>query len=269
MSKNKMTMELIEVNPKMAQQFLNSMRKNRNPRIRKVEYLTKQMIDGEFHPTHHALGFDSHGRMFDGQHRMLALIKSGKTLPFWICKNVPDKSMPYCDKNVTRTIAQSLVIDCTIANKADARIAVVNSIWTYPYSLSHGSDLPTIEETKKILSTYEEEIEYVLSMLSSNERNGIRTAPVRACVARAMKYVDKSKIDRFCQLLKDPSEQISSEESAPTKLVLYCANDPTKWATESSRKDLYCRTQRAMKAFVEKEKLGVLKPIYEDLYPLV
>lgn len=68
------------VGPELASVMLEGNHSNRKVKPGYVHRLACAMRDGRFRHTHQGIAFDSSGRVLDGQHRLLAIIKSGCTV---------------------------------------------------------------------------------------------------------------------------------------------------------------------------------------------
>lgn len=65
------------ITPEMAEEFLKHNTRNRNIRLPYVEELATYMRQGKWDVTHQGIGFYEDGTLFDGQHRLHAIIKAG------------------------------------------------------------------------------------------------------------------------------------------------------------------------------------------------
>ena len=66
-----------EISPEDAQKYIETMGRNRTVRSKKTNKYSQDMNNGKWELTHQGIAFDKNGRLIDGQHRMLAVIKSG------------------------------------------------------------------------------------------------------------------------------------------------------------------------------------------------
>jgi hypothetical protein len=69
------------VTPSQAEKWLaKNHPRNRNISLRLVDAFTADMLAGEWRLTHQGICFDGEGQLIDGQHRLTAVVKSGKTI---------------------------------------------------------------------------------------------------------------------------------------------------------------------------------------------
>lgn len=96
------------VTPELAERFLIEGAPNRPIRERRVEMLTGVIQRGEWRLNGETIIFDKTGHMLDGQHRCLAIIKSGIGVPSLVARGAEDGSFETIDRGVSRTNTDSL-----------------------------------------------------------------------------------------------------------------------------------------------------------------
>lgn len=94
----------IEINPIVAQRILKDNIGNRNPSEKAVNMYAKDMEEGRWKiNTGDTIKISKTNRLLDGQHRLLAIIKSNKTFEFTVAYNVPDDVFDVIDTNKNRS----------------------------------------------------------------------------------------------------------------------------------------------------------------------
>lgn len=102
-----------EITPQWAARVLET----RNPRNRKisdtyVQRLTTDIVNGAYLKTHEAIAFDENGDLIDGQHRLMAVIRSNRSIESVVTTDVP------CAQKVNGTMVHTFsVIDTGRARK--------------------------------------------------------------------------------------------------------------------------------------------------------
>ena len=76
--------KIVTITPERAAIMLESNRHNRPVSQSRVAKYASDMKAGNWKFTHQGLAFDSEGHLIDGQHRLLAVINSGISLPWYI-----------------------------------------------------------------------------------------------------------------------------------------------------------------------------------------
>lgn len=97
------TVELIT--PEGAQHLLDTMPTNRKLSERHINMLATDIEKGRFFTTNQGIGIDENGLTIDGQHRLHAIIRSGKPQWMLVVRNLPYGVMLALDKNRRRTLA--------------------------------------------------------------------------------------------------------------------------------------------------------------------
>lgn len=99
-----MKMEWVEITPKWAAALLKRNREDqRFLRKARVARLGMDLREDRWLPTHQAVGIDDEGWVVDGQHRLNAIVKTGKPMWTWICYDVPASSFPAIDIGLARS----------------------------------------------------------------------------------------------------------------------------------------------------------------------
>lgn len=83
-----MQIEIQTVTPAMAKKWLEKNHPNNRPIVwGQVESLANDMARDAFTLTHQGVCFDGDGNLIDGQHRLSAVVKSGKSVKMVVCHN--------------------------------------------------------------------------------------------------------------------------------------------------------------------------------------
>lgn len=101
----------IEVSPALAKRWLEFNTRNRRISEVHVERLAKTMKAGDWTLNGQGLIFSETGTLLDGQHRLLAVVRSGKTILFDVRFGLHDDVMPTLDEGRKRTAGDLLAID--------------------------------------------------------------------------------------------------------------------------------------------------------------
>lgn len=98
MSKSK-EIELVveEVSPELAEEWLKKNTKNRRLSKGDVKKLVDAMESGDWGLSTDAIGFDTRGKLVNGQHRLHAVVAYGKPVKFLVARGLPPKVFQYLD----------------------------------------------------------------------------------------------------------------------------------------------------------------------------
>lgn len=107
-----MKTELKTITPKEAQRIIDTCNiDNRRVRENNVKWLSDQMLRGEWLLTHQGIAFSDSGKLLDGQHRLLAVIKSNKPAQFMVTHGLDENAFKAIDCGERRSLADLTHID--------------------------------------------------------------------------------------------------------------------------------------------------------------
>lgn len=102
------------ITPEKASVYLAQNFDNNRPKSKEwVKELVREMKSDLFKLSVDAIGFDVCGRLINGQHRLTAVIESGKPQPFIVARNLPVETAQLIDVGKKRTMAQRITIGGT------------------------------------------------------------------------------------------------------------------------------------------------------------
>lgn len=106
-----------KITPSKAQTFLLQNKANRPINKANLDALIYQMKKGLFHTTGESIKIDENGILVDGQHRLQAIVKTGKEFYLPVVRGLSSDAFKYIDTGKKRTAADVLGID-GVANPA-------------------------------------------------------------------------------------------------------------------------------------------------------
>lgn len=102
-----------DVTPDLASKWLALNENNRNIRTKVVESYARDMAAGNWRFTGEAVKFDKDGILLDGQHRLMAVVRSGATVRLLVINNVDPAAQSVMDSGARRSAADALTLDGT------------------------------------------------------------------------------------------------------------------------------------------------------------
>lgn len=99
-----------EVTPDLAKEYLTLNKENRPLSPTKVEEWAKEMKQGKWKETHQGIAFDWDGNLLDGQHRLAAIVMSGRTIKLMITANLDPETYRVIDDGMARDSKDLLVV---------------------------------------------------------------------------------------------------------------------------------------------------------------
>ena len=119
------------ITPEKAQAYLSlNFKNNRKVVQNNIIELEREMKAGRFTLSDSAICFNTENVLVNGQHRLIAVLKTGLTQPFVVLKNLPDKSKLIMDVGKSRVMHDRITVsginisrkDCSIIRHAMAKV---------------------------------------------------------------------------------------------------------------------------------------------------
>lgn len=102
--------EVVMIDPDTARELLGRNTHNRPPRKMAVDSYAQDMGNGDWRWTGDPIRLAIDGTVLDGQHRLLAVIESGVTLPFLVVSGLPMEAQENIDAGVPRKFQDVLAL---------------------------------------------------------------------------------------------------------------------------------------------------------------
>lgn len=100
-----------DITPEKAAEYLRGNAARRSVSQSVVSGYARDMAAGHWLPTHQGIAFDEQDVLIDGQHRMTAVVRSGKTIRFWVTRGVGRENFGVLDTGRVRTLANLFEIE--------------------------------------------------------------------------------------------------------------------------------------------------------------
>lgn len=139
-----MQSKIVTITPKIASEYLKFNISNRPIRKKFVDHLANEFLKGKYIMSHQGIAFSEDGYLIDGQHRLLAIVKSGVTVDMLVSEGVVAEAFSVIDTGEKRQIGDELSARYGI--KSAHRIcAIINKVaflcLTDTYRATIGSSL--------------------------------------------------------------------------------------------------------------------------------
>lgn len=100
--------ELVEITPTLAREWLGFNTHNRNVRARVVLAYAADMAAGDWGWNGESIKFAADGTLLDGQHRLAAIAESGCTVPMLVVRGLKNEAQETVDGGIKRNFADVL-----------------------------------------------------------------------------------------------------------------------------------------------------------------
>jgi hypothetical protein len=149
------TARLCLIHPLDAEQMMKRNVNNRKIRVLYVGRLAREILSGGWIPISNGIGFDIEGNLVDGQHRLLACIKSQKPIWVIVVTGLPSKAMEHSDRGIGKTLPDVLTRTGYCSDRIMVQIA--NFL-----SRNNNKDLyPSDTSVKEYIELYKDSLETV------------------------------------------------------------------------------------------------------------
>jgi len=125
----KAVMEREMISPKLAAEYLETQEQNRPQAFKRVDAISSAILRGEWLENGETVKFNGNGRLIDGQHRLAAIVKAGRSVPVWVIRGLPSGAQETVDIGSTRTVGNMLAIRGI--QSANEIAGAARIIWTY------------------------------------------------------------------------------------------------------------------------------------------
>lgn len=220
----------MDVDPGLAAHWLQNNFRNRPLSEDVVSAYARDMINGVWMPTHQGIAFNDRDELIDGQHRLRAVIKSGKTVRMMVTFNLPAAiegaemtTMDAVDRGRTRSVADQLKIQ---------------------HGMKHGSVIAaccqtlgglcfqertrrlSVGQTLDIYRAFQPAVDFVIAGRSKSP--GLRMTGVLAGFAFALAALDGPQMKAVMQAYGDLVAGNNAPDSAIGQLHAFLCSDDAK-----------------------------------------
>jgi hypothetical protein len=122
------------ITPATAQAYLDTMERNRAEKISGTDAYGRDMENDEWLVTGETIVFDWFDRLIDGQHRLKAVVKSGKSIDALVVRGIDPKAQNRMDGGIRRTFRDQLTLDGVVGAPALAALLRRIYLWKPPYN---------------------------------------------------------------------------------------------------------------------------------------
>ena len=253
------------ITPEIAKEWLKQNTQNRNPSQQKVNTYAKDMADGNWREHHQGIAFYANGAIADGQHRLLAIVKSGVSVPMMVTFDVPVESAIGIDVHRARKTDDVLKITGRSQWIGKNEAAIIKMLISYGGS-SKASISPSA--VADFGEKHKNAVYFAGSKMFSVTARYLTSSPVRAAAACAYQKHGENELLRFSGVLVSGIMETPDDVAAIRLRERLMLDGPAMGHGETQRAKAMKLTMRAMKAFFERERIGKLVEPAGFIYPI-
>lgn len=261
------------INPKLAEEWLTRNTSNRTISAQHVAELAHDMRLGRWRLTHQGIAFDIHGRLADGQHRLLAVVMAGVSVQMQVTTMLSPEAVANIDIQRRRTLSDAMELS---GREHLARIGVTSAksnaaTWRCMRGgLRQGlKTKATHEELFEFADTHQAAGVWAINEFGRHRRmKQIHVAPAMAAVARAFYFYRDNlpKLSRFVSLLCTGMGADSRSEDNTVILLRNVLLDLRR--NSNGAGEVYGKTAAALIAFMQGRVLSQIKALHNEPFPL-
>lgn len=244
------------ITPEVAQGYLARNKHNRAMRRGLVERYAESMKRGEWRATHQGIAFDASGYLLDGQHRLKAIIDSGCAVQMTVARDVETGSQLVMDDHAKRSASDAL----TLARQervTQTEVAIIKCAVEFNSQVRSGVRYLTKQQLSDLVDVFRTPLDFVASHMTDKQR-GVTASPVQAAVCLAWFYVhDLERLEEFVRVIMGRSLPDGERDRAAVIVREWLLRNGMVGGY-GPRYEAFCKTQRAISAFMEGRPLGKL-----------
>jgi hypothetical protein len=247
--------EVVYITPELAEQMLGHNTHNRNPRPGAVAAYAEDMAAGDWRWTGDPIRFAVDGTLLDGQHRLLAILRSGITLPLLVIRGLAPEAQEDIDCGVPRKYADVLSLRGEV--NAHALAAIIRQVhtWTSGHRGTSKSSKATAAQLNRTLDAHPElrDITRASNVISS--RWDMPQSLVGLCWW-LFAAIDQEDADAFMHRCADGQNLAAGDPIYELRKQVAASRDHRG---ERSQRYLLAITIKAWNAYRKGDKVGQLK----------
>lgn len=256
--------KMVLITPKKAGKWLQSNTKNRDVSEDHVARLADDMTNKKWMITHQGVAFNCDGTLLDGQHRLMAVVKSGTSQWMPVTSGLPVESVSAIDDHRKRSVRDSLKIVHGV-HAPNMRRAVAAAAWMAPGIGATGTPTKiTRSQQECCYLEHAQALAWAIVAYPTN-KSGLGRAVVLAVIARAYYSASKKRLAQFCKVLMDPSASDGRKEDQTIfRLRDFLMTSPS--GGSSTQQIAYRKTERALHSWLRGEALSKITESKDELF---
>ena len=231
---------------------------NRKISEKVVQKYTAEIKAGEWRLTPGGIGFDDHGTLVDGQHRLQAIVRANQSVPMLITLGLPTAGQEKVDRHRRRTLFDALYLAGFATKRQEVEIA---TCLTRRLMRSDSGVIPSDSLVKQTLDCHLEHIRSVIALMKGDNksRRGLSQA---SFLAAAVLYheIDAEKCADFLQGVRTGAMLTQDHPAMRLRKLLLGETAMTSMPRGGANQSfIFRRAIYAMQAHLEGRNIGGLR----------
>lgn len=248
----------VHLTPAAAKKLLERNIHNRKISEKVVQKYTAEIKAGEWRLTPGGIGFDDHGTLVDGQHRLQAIVRANQSVPMLITLGLPSAGQEKVDRHRRRTLFDALYLAGFASKRQEVEIA---TCLTRRLMRSDSGVIPSDSLVKQTLDCHLEHIHSVIALMKGDNksRRGLSQA---SFLAAAVLYheIDAEKCADFLQGVRTGAMLTQDHPAMRLRKLLLGETAMTSMPRGGANQSfIFRRAIYAMQAHLEGRNIGGLR----------
>lgn len=252
---------MVNVTPELARQWLVGNNHNRQLMTTKVIDFTRDIAANKWNSTHQGIAFSKNGTLVDGQHRLHAIVHSGVTVPMLVFVDQPIESHTFIDGGKKRTMLDIIRLETKDDSIKAKHLTVLKAMLAGSHCGNMNSLTPS-ELTFRFLR-FNRNVKWVCDLF---EKTSMTDATVLGVIARASLHISCERLLEFAAMLCGTVTNDDAIGKAIADFITWLGRQKDR--QESTRREIYKRTQWLLVAFLRDESLWKNCCGRKDYFPL-
>lgn len=261
--------QTFDVTPALAAKWLERNTRNRPLRDAVVLKYASDMRDGKWKVTGDAIAFDKNGAVVNGQHRLWAVLESGKTICMLVVFDLDPDVVYVLDDHFKRKLVDIIHIAQPGCNIQTKHTAIARAMMFPVTAIDQRGIFARASRQHQVdfLNKHLDAIQFVVSdCFHGKNTRSLTNSNILAGVARAYYSQDKERLKHFGRVLISGIMEDKSDKAA-----ILLRNWMLGLETKNIRADadvIKAKAQRAIYGFLHGETSRSITAVSEELFPL-
>ncbi len=253
----------MDITPERAAKWLEGNIRNRKIDHRWVDYLTDEILAGRWNTTHQGLAFDQNNTLVDGQHRLMAVLKSGCTIRSAVSYGLDKKAIDDIDGGNPRDDATRMSLTQNFGNEGITRYHT--SALNDAIAGLTDKRKPAYHMRREAMEKHIDAVRFATAHISTKVK-GVGVAYVRAVIIRAWYWLDRDDLATFCRVLS------TGIPESPLDVGIIRLRDHLMTIggqqNKVKRRETYAKVERVLITWMNGESRKIIRPVQKEYFPL-
>jgi len=249
------------ITPQMAAKYLGFNIQNRKASNGTISKYASDMIAGRWTVCPMPICFYEDGTVADGQHRLMAIVESGKPQTFFVLRGLPKSAGLNIDTGKGRTLVDNATLSGSDPELSNTLISTARA---YEYGARGDGN---ISNALRLAIIAQHRIACEWAVKHGPHGRSIRNAMVLGAIARAYSHEnDEERLKRYCEVIGTGFGE-GAADSAAIAMRNYLLEKGSVLASSGLWRDTFLRVQHSISMFMRSKPLKLVRAVQEEVYP--